>query len=217
MDSIKVIDVQPFNSSFLKFIRVTILLGLSFVAGTCQARDLFPLKSYVGLEFVHRSLAFKEGYGKGNFNKSMPQGNAFLGIAINPYLGLEIGYLFSPAVTRTSVSSAGQVFGGQNINPTLDEFIVSENKLNITGPEINMVGKLPLGNSDYFGVGLLGISWLNLKVRVRPLINDETIYTPAIVEIRTRHFASRKLIPKIMLGIGYSFTESIKLRLLAGY
>ncbi len=215
-DLARVIVVQLLNRTFSRFLQIILLLGFSLLPGISQAVDFSALKPYGGLEYVHRSLAFQEGYGKGNFSKSIPQGNAFLGIQINEYLGLEAGYLFSQAVTRTSFSTGSSRTLGIVLLP--GAYMISENKINLTGPRLNIVGRLSLGMSGFSAVGSVGVSWLNLKAKTKTLGTDfYPIYGPREIESSIANFSSKKIVHNFMGGMEYKFSNFMRMRILVGY
>jgi hypothetical protein len=225
MHAIKAIDKPQPNKYFLRYLPVILFLGLHFLPGISQSMDLSGLKPYGGLEYVHRTLAFQEGYGKGDFKKSLPQGNAFLGIQFNEYLGLEAGYLFSNAVKRTVFSTEGrQIFGEAVLNRVDDKgdeiagYNISRNKINLTGPQISIVGRLPLGMSGFSLIGSIGLSRLTLKAKTKVLGTDELpVFLPLHILEWERSFCVKKVVPKAMFGLGYQFTNRIGIRILIGY
>jgi len=215
MHLIRAVDTPPRKRSFLKFLQITSLVSFNFLLGTSQALDFSAFKPYGGLEYVQRSLAFKEGYGKGDFNKRLPQANVFLGIQVNDYLGLEAGYLFSQAVTRTSLAVGGTRTFGAMLNQ--GEYVTSENKINLKGPQVNFIGRLPFGKSGFSALCSIGASWLSLKATCKPLADERVILTPSDIMQSKRTFSSKKVVPKVMLGLGYQFTDCIGVRVLVGY
>lgn len=216
MYSKKGIDKQISNKSFLRFFQAILLINFHFLPVESHAIDFSALKPYGGVEYVQRSLALKEGYGKGDFNKRLPQANAFLGIQINDYFSVEAGYLFSQAVTRTSFAFDGQLLGNVPLKP--GQYFISENKINLTGSQINFVGCLPFGASGFSALTSIGISKLSLKAIHKPLGDDQDeILSPADMLKLKRTFSSKKIIPKLMVGFGYNFTNSLVIRILIGY
>ncbi|HXH55537.1 MAG TPA: outer membrane beta-barrel protein [Gammaproteobacteria bacterium] len=214
MHSISTIDAPLRKRSFLKFLQIILLAGFNFLLGTSQALDFSTLKPYGGLEYVQRSLVFQEGYGQGDFNKRLPQANVFFGVQINDYLGVEAGYLFSPPVKKTSIAT-GRTFFGSILDQ--NEAIISENKINLTGPQMNVVARLPFGTSGFSAIGSLGVSYLTLKSSVKMLAHGQVIFTPSEAMQMERHFSLKKVVPKVMFGLGYQFTDSIGARILMGY
>jgi len=216
MHLIRAVDTPRRKRSFLKFLQITSLVSFNFLLGTSQALDFSALKPYGGLEYVQRSLAFKEGYGKGDFNKRLPQANVFLGIQVNDYLGVEAGYLFSQAVTRTSFVAGPNQSLGEMLS--LGQYGIFENKINLTGPQMSFVGRLPFGISGFFALGSVGISWLSLKATRKTLGHDALpIFNQEEVMESKCNFSSKKVIPKAAFGLGYQFTDCIGVRILMGY
>ena len=196
---------------------LSILVVLSLIRPNHSAAlDLQSFKPYLGLEYSQRSLNMVEGYGKGLFVKRLPQGNVFFGLKLNDYIGIEAGYLFSQAATRTTYSTEGsQIFGSLVAGP--GEFFVADSTINLFGPHINFQAYLPIGTTPFAGIGSLGFSLITLKARFKPLGDiDDLIYPPDAVEILTRHFSSTKLVSHIMGGLGYQMTNSINIRFLMG-
>lgn len=213
---IRAIDTPWRKKSFLKFFQNILLVSFNCLLGTTShaSLDCSALKPYGGLEYVQRSLVFKEGYGKGDFNQRLPQAHVFLGIQINDYLGLEAGYLFSQAVTRTSFAENRQALG-EFVDPGDD--YVAENKINLTGPQMSVVGRLPFGASGFSALGSIGVSWLNLQAIHKRITFRGIPLTPLEVLQSTRHFSVKKVVPKWMFGLGYQLTDSIGMRVLMGY
>jgi len=229
MNSTKTVDKPQSKKSFLRYLQVILFLGLNFLPGISQSWDLCDLKPYGGLEYVHRMLAFEDGYGKGDFNKCLPQANVFLGIQFNSYLGLEAGYLFSQAVTRTSLA----IEGNRSFGAIITQFghITLENKINLNGPQINLVGRLPLGTCAISLIGSLGVSSLSLKATYKPIayapsvlspLENPIAYAPSVlspseVMESKRTFSLRKSVPKVMFGVGYQCNDFMEIRALMGY
>lgn len=216
MHLIRAIDAPWRKKSFLKFFQNVLLVSFNCLLGTTShALDCSALKPYGGLEYVQRSLVFKEGYGKGDFNQRLPQAHVFLGIQINDYLGLEAGYLFSQAVTKISFAENRQALG-QVLDDPVDQY-TAENKINLTGPQISLVGRLPFGTSKFSVLGSIGFSLLNLKARHMRVAESGIQLSPSEIIDRIRHFSSKKVVPKCMFGLGHQLTDSIGMRILMGY
>jgi hypothetical protein len=172
---------------------------------------------YIGLEYSQRSLNMVEGYGKGLFVKRLPQGDLLVGLKLNDYIGVEAGYLFSQATTRTAYSTEGtQIFKSLLLLP--DEMLVTNNTINLFGPHITISAYLPIGTTPFYGIGSVGFTLMTLKARSKPLGDAiQFVYTADDVEGLTRHFSSKKLVHRIMGGMGYKINDNIGIRLLFGY
>lgn len=215
MPSIKTIDNVQSNKFFLAYIQVMLVLGLNFLPGLSHAFDFCDLQPYAGLEYVHRTLAFQEGYGKGDFSKCLPQANILVGMQLNDYLGLEAGYLFSTSPRRTSLAIGGSGSFGKMVPP--GGYIVLKSKIHLNGPQINVLGTVPLGSSPFSLIGSLGISSLILKANYKPIADEVAVLSPLEVIESKRSFCMRKWVPKLMGGFGYQFTHCIGIRALMGY
>ena len=180
------------------------------------AIDLQAVKPYLGLEYSQRSLNMVEGYGKGLFVKRLPQGNAFIGVKLNDYIGIEAGYLFSQAATRTTHSTEGSLlFGSLLVGP--DQSFAADSNINLFGPYVNFQAYLPIGTTSFVGIGSIGFSLITLKARFKLLgDNEDPVYPPDVIETLSRHFSNTKLINRIMGGIGYQMTDNVNIRFLMG-
>jgi len=180
------------------------------------ALDIQSFKPYLGLEYSQRSLNMVDGYGKGLFVKRLPQGNAFIGLKLNDYIGIEAGYLFSQAATRTTYLNTGNQILGNLLAP--NHFLASENTINLFGSHLNINAFLPISTTGFYGIGSIGVSMLTLKARFKPIGNQAVFaFTPAATEARSRHFLKKKLIKRITGGIGYKITSNFEIRFLTGY
>ena len=180
----------------------------------------FAYNPYIGLEYSQRSLNMAEGYGKGLFVKRLPQGNLLVGLKLNDYIGIEAGYSFSQSATRTAYSTAGDRVLGNLIPPNLlpDRFLAAENSIRLFGPHLSINAYLPIGTSPFYGIASIGFAMLALKAQFKPIGNQASIaFTPAATEKLTRHFSSKKLVNRIMGGMGYQITEQVGIRFLIGY
>ncbi len=215
MHSTKTIGTPKPNKTILRFIQVVLFGCLHFLPGLSHALDICDLSSYGGLEYVHRKLVFQAGYGKGEFRQFLPQANAFLGVQLNNYFGLEFGYLLSQARNRSSLAIGGNQSFGLLVKE--EEFIISENKINLYGPHINVLGRLPLGTCGFSLIGSLAVSSLTLKAGYKPLAYQLEILPEEDVIESKRSFSSKKYVPSLMAGLGYQFTNCIGIRALIGY
>ncbi len=125
--------------------RLFILTLLAFVLGGLSdkvlSRTCYPvtlsLGPYVGIDFQMRDMGFKQGFGDNIFEKQYPQGNFFVGLMLNEYLGIELGYERTLRRTRSSSFAPGDTILGNVVNVGSGEFV---SRGELYGPNINLIG-----------------------------------------------------------------------------
>lgn len=173
-------------------------------------------KTYMGLDYIQRDLKMVQGYGQGIFNKRLPQGNVYLGLQLNEYCGIEAGYLFSQSSTRTALTINSSLLNGIPLDD--NEWFITENKINLSGPHLSLVGYSQINASNFYLTGSVGLTVLKLKAELKPLMDyNHPTNDPNWTAAKTRHFNHQKVIAKLMGGVGYHLTESTAIRILVGY
>jgi hypothetical protein len=199
----------------------TTLVSSALICFSAVVSAAMPeIHPYAGLDAQWRRMAFKTGFGDGLFRKNVPQGNAYVGVQLNEYLGLEAGYERTFAKANTVVIGPG----GQEVGfllPVIDpdtgllsqtEGHVNEEKLR--GWHIDLIGFTPCLQFDpsvrFFG----GIGIAQKKVRL-----VDTLYTidggllpeDEIIANR-RTFKSRKTMLRLSAGVQKMLTKCVGIR-----
>ncbi len=196
------------------------LLFIVFFASFSTQAITSELIPYLGLNARMRDLGFQKGYGKENFQSTMPEGEVIAGLKVHPYLGFELGYLTSFERHReTTTSYPAQTLGDLYISPIDTETAISTSK--IKGGSFNMVGFFPVSENIQI-LASVGLSRLNIKLRYMPIANNdedghvEPLPQDAIDE-SIRDFARSKYIPQAKVGIQYMLTQTVGLKALVGW
>ena len=174
-------------------------LPIMVLASSWAHGDTFSdLKPYAGLEAQWRHTDFQKNQGHNLFKTDLPQGNAFLGIHINDFLGLEAGYESSTKRHHTVKLPAGALV---NFRP-LDTNTTYTSTAKIQGAHISLVGRMPVSDDHRLNIiGLAGVAHLKSHLTYRVL----SAYDPAaraMVAQATNAGTFKKTKNVLRLGLG---------------
>lgn len=136
-------------------------------ASAAIAENHWGLTPYVGVDAEFRRMDFQKGFGQNVIKRAAPQGNVYVGVRLNDYLGVEVGAEATERKTRTSTLKDGDILGGftlPNPNaPDRDEYgfnTTSQTK----GLHANLVGFFPI--CDLYRLQLIGmVGFARLKTK----------------------------------------------------
>lgn len=173
---------------------------------------------YVGADFGLRHMGFKENRGAEYTRKNYPQGNVFLGLKFNDYVGIEAGFESTTNVRRTTtVPNSGQLFGVQisDEDPNLLNRYITTTRL--YGWHADLVGFLPLCEEYCVSmIGSAGIARLRLKVRNFPTLQDGG-RIPAQLPLDFTNFSKNKYVARLGVGLQQMVTNCAGVRLMVNW
>lgn len=177
---------------------------------------------YVGFDVAQRQLDMPVAFGKGLFQKRIPQYNLYAGFNFNEYIGIELGQLFTQDTTRTALTNEGELWFGLPIDPILEGYYVTENKIGMHGTHVNMVGQypipIPIVLGDLSFIGSIGVVSLKVKAQSRPIVSGIVgVFLPENTEKFTLNFYSRRVIPRFMMGLHYKIVKQLGIKIFGEY
>lgn len=169
---------------------------------------------YLGVDAQWRHLDFQHQLGKDLFEHDYPQGNVYLGIKLNDFLGIEAGLESTVRKNRTTLIDVGETPAGVSLQAPTQYSSTAE----IKGPHINLVFTTPLNQYCMRFVGLIGMAHLKAKfVRNADFIIFGGVPVPPILVSPTTNFEKRKNILRLGLGIEHLFTHNWGFRTMLGW
>lgn len=194
----------------------SVLFGV-FLGFFCMEALASELKPYLGLNAQMRDLGFKKGYGKENFESTMPQGEFIAGLKVNPYLGFELGYFSSIERYRNATTEyPTQNLGIPDFYENPGDYTRAIGSSKINGGSLNVVGFVPL-TANIQVLGSVGLARLRIKLRYLPVANELGLMSQAGTEATSRDFVHSKYIPQAKLGAQYLITQTVGLKALIGW
>lgn len=181
---------------------------LSFGATASNLSDYCDLVPYVGADVQSRNMEFKKGFGDNITKKNYPQGNVYVGLKLNQYVGLEAGYERTKNVKKTTNLVASDMFLGIPLSSADPAFTTQVNtKTKISAFHASIVGFLPLSEEYRLQlIGSLGIARTNLNMVLE--IPDSDLRA---------EFSRKKWVPKIGVGLQHMLTCQMGIRAMAGW
>lgn len=170
---------------------------------------------YLGFDSYRRNLELVNGFGRGMYDKSIPENNLYLGYRFNEYFAVESGQLFTQNYTRTTVSDAGTLRFGDVVPAGTIE--IAENKIGMHGSHVNLLGRIPVNGTKVSLLGSVGVVSLKVKATYNIVVNEDGPLPPDVQSEAFRSFSSRRVIPRVMLGANYQVTELLGVRFLLNY
>jgi len=171
---------------------------------------------YIGLAAQGLHAHLPNDLGGNVFKQDFPQGNAFVGVRFNDYVGVEGGYEITPTKKSVTVLSGGSKLFGQ-IAPSAPPLgpSIQYSKSQLKNWHASLVGFLPLSEHYPFKLlGSVGITRLkvfyfnfNLATPTNTLNPFPTIVT----------FANNKTVLRLNAGGQYMLSDMLGIRALVGW
>jgi hypothetical protein len=194
--------------------RVIYFLLCAVISGAVFANESL-IVPYVGLDTQLRRVDFKGGYGSNMFAKRVPQGEIYTGLKLNPYLGIELGYLSSEERHHSSVvTEPDLIFGTPVGNP--GDFEIGMTNFKIDSGRVNVVSFLPI-TQDFQILGSLGLARLKVKLRYIPVEFSGAVFNSEEVERFTRDFVAYRYVPQAKVGVQYMLNPAVGLKASVGW
>lgn len=190
-----------------------ILSGLLFAvltAWSCISWSAIPfsLEPYLGVDMGLRHMTWKKGYGDNVYKHTACQPNLYLGVKLNSYFGLEVGYekiIFKKHHTVNQLNQPTLV-----LNTLFDPPLVAlQSSVKLQGWHFNIVGLYPLEFLDCVELlGTLGVASLKTTQQVTFLAESAGFFNPPPVAT----FSKSKVVPRASLGFQYKMTDCVSFR-----
>ncbi len=202
------------------------IITVIFLLFSASAWATLGSQSYAGIDLQQRQIIFGKNYGKEAFAKRGFQNNVYVGYRLSDFFGLEVGYQSSQKELKTTVMTDSQYILGQWFAPDPfgvdNNFIAAETTVRMQGPHLNVIGFMPIYKDKTELIASAGITSLTVKLQYRQLnalIDSvpEGGYTAADIAKTTNIFSSKRIIPRLMMGVQHRFMESIGVRATLGY
>ena len=179
-------------------------VGASVWNGDC---DLVP---YVGIDAQWRHMSFKKDFGKDQTAENYPQGNAYVGLKVTPFFGVELGYESTTNKNKNSTVLGRDRTFGFIFLPDEHERNQSFNfktKTKIHGPHLDFVGFLPISDEYCLDlVGSLGVAYLKSKATF-------TLQDPLAPSLSLT--SKSKWVARVGLGVQQMITDQFGVRAMA--
>jgi hypothetical protein len=189
---------------------------LAFGASASNLSDQFDVVPYVGADAQRRSMEFKQDYGKNLTKQNYPQGNVYLGLKLNQYVGLEVGYEFTKTLKKSTTANGTEIRFGQVFFPDIDTINGFDTKTKIRAFHGNIVGFLPISEQYCLQlIGSVGVARAKIKIVHDVPIENNIPNTAFAADHRV--FSKSKWIPKIGLGLQHMVTCQLGVRAMAGW
>lgn len=198
----------------LKALAPIVLLAASSVA---VADAWYGISPYAGFDAQLRDGGYRKGFGDNILKRSYPQGNVYVGLRFNDYLGIEVGYEhskeeFASAAIVEGDSYAGQVqappLPGANVYP-----LVFNTRARIRGPHLDLVGFYPLCNNQTEILAYIGAARLNFVAQsINVLSGGDPVDPPGI-----NSFNKRKTVLRAGAGVQHKVFKHVGIRATVGW
>lgn len=144
--------------------KLTLIAPVLLMGAASVMADDCGITPYVGLDAQLRHTGFKSGFGNNVFTTNYPQGNAYIGLKFNDFLGIEAGIFGGPKRTRSATLNAGDIALGIPLVGEAAETtpIVYTSTTRISGSHINLVGFFPI-NCDLQAYASVGAARLRAR------------------------------------------------------
>jgi len=181
---------------------------LAFNAAALNVRDHMDLVPYIGADIQSRHMEFKKGYGDNITKKNYPQGNIYLGLKLNEYVGLEAGYERTKNVKTSKILLGSDMFLSTILQPGDPTFATRINtRTKMSAFHASVVGFLPISEEYRLQlIGALGIARMNLNMAMEIPIAD-----------LRRVFSRKKWVPKVGVGLQHMLTCQVGVRAMASW
>ena len=167
-------------------------------------------KAYLGLEAKCLHMNFSKEFGDNLFHRNSFDGNMYLGLRLNKFLGVELGYESTNLRYRTTTLTTGDVVTGMPI-PDAASPVVFRSRIKTMGPHLDLLGFYPLCNDRFELLAAIGLSNLRGSAeRCTVSINTH----PANYK---RTFSERKTLLRIMGGAQFSPLDRFWIRTTLGW
>lgn len=152
-------------------------------------------------------MPFRTDFGSKNFRHRYPQVNAYVGLKLCDYLGLETGYFASNELSRDAFFDIND----RNLGDITADPTRSIGSSRIQGWHLNAVGYVPLNMYCLTAFAYVGVS--NSKIVLRDIITE----IAGIPGSLTTNFSQTKTILRAGTGLQYMITNCIGVRGLVGW
>lgn len=196
-------------------------MGKIYLAFFClflstQVTAFDDVSPYVGLNAQMRRLTFMKPYGDQDFARKIKQGEVIAGLKLNPYFGLEFGYLKSIRADKNRTQAFPELLFGLPTLLRAGELTVATTHTRIESANLSFVAYLPI-NEDFNLLGSVGLARMHIGLDYIPTADEVGPYDADLIAEESLSFAKSKYIPTAKLGAEYMITKSVGLKALVGW
>jgi hypothetical protein len=186
-----------------RFILSTIIPLCFATSVKAGMEDFYCPQLYVGADAEVRKMKFDNNYGGNIYKDEYPQGNVYLGIKGNEYIGIEAGWEASRTRRRQVFLPAGSILFGlpQKFEARYNVIV------RLRGLHTSLIGFFPVWQNPDFKL-IMAIGVTNLKIKLENTIT-EIANTPFAADIK---FGSSKNVLRLMTGVQYMFNNCFGIR-----
>lgn len=206
------VSKSSFIAGITRFITVVFFFLLSTLV---EAKFIDPcwLKPYLGFDAGLRQMTWDNDYGNNVFERHPWQANAYGGLRLNRFLGVEIGYeSITHKKHNDSVGSLGTE--AKILGAVLDGPVSIRSTVKLSGWHLNLVGFYPLEFWNCFELmGSVGIASLKTSQQFFVLADGDAggrVFNPPLA----RTFSQSKVVPRATIGFQYKLTDNLGLRVI---
>lgn len=206
----------------LSALLLVVLSGFSTLA---YSLSTFPevrpyMRPYIGADVTLRHMGFKPGFGKGLFEPTVPQGNAYVGVQLTDYLALEGGYEAIRKRTKTAILRPGDFSLGSGQIALGDPTEGHTFKEEFKGWHIDLIGIVPCllpcdPSLQFFGGA--GVSRKKIRL-VDTQVSENGVPLPqATIDTLRRTLVKRKSFLRLSAGVQSLITDYIGIRAIVNW
>lgn len=189
------------------------VLALSTASTAMAGLSDLCLQPYAGVDVSIRHLGFHDTAEK-IFKRTYPQGDVYLGVKFNDYLGVQAGYEAIASRHKTTNFIGSDIFFGNTLNPDvpngLNQIVSSVRQY---GWHADLVGFLPFCEEYCLSlIGSVGIAQLRTKLSFTSPIVDNAVATATELALSNRTFTGRKYVARLGLGIQQMLSDCLGVR-----
>lgn len=193
------------NSRNIKLNKIVLLTaalsGITSVKASME--DFYCPCFYIGADAQIRSMKFQEGFGSNVCKRDYPQGNFYLGIKGNEYIGIEGGFETSRSQTRSVFLPMGASLFG-----IPQPFDVQQNVVvRFQGIHTSLIGFFPVWEDKRFNL-IVAAGVANLKIQ----IENTTTQVANIPFTRSITLSQSKNVLRLMTGAQFMFNTCFGVR-----
>jgi hypothetical protein len=168
---------------------------------------------YLGVDAQLRHMKWSSTNGNNVFNRNYSQGNLYIGLKINDFLGGELGYETAFRRKENVTLNTGDVFLGQTVLAEDGPPLFINSKVEMRGFHANLMGFCPIFSDGLELIGSIGLVNLKLKHKIIFFEPDGTTVIPNSL----RTFEKQRLVPRFGLGLRQRLSECVGIRFMVNW
>lgn len=193
------------SSSKISLKCLPIIALLYATSATAYMDDFFWPSLYVGADAQVRHIPFEKDFGGNVLPKDYPQGNFYIGLKGNDYIGMEVGYEMSKTRTHSIFLPTNSILFGVKLPFNVRQNVVVRFK----GLHASLVGFFPVFEDCNLRL-LASIGITNQKIRVESIFTEINNGPP--LGISGSRAVQSSYVLRLMTGLQYMFTDYFGIR-----